>query len=69
MWHSVLIIHVVTSKDILCSLFQAIVLLVGTNNYDHTAEQVSGGILEIIATIQQKQPSAHIVVMVKFQKQ
>lgn len=42
---------------------KVIVLLIGTNNHGHSAEQVAGGILEIVATIQQKQPKAQIIVM------
>ena len=45
-------------------LFQVIVLLIGTNNHAHTAEQVVGGIVEIVSTLQQKQPQSHVVVMV-----
>ncbi|KAG7311397.1 hypothetical protein JYU34_002439 [Plutella xylostella] len=38
-----------------------IVLHVGTNNIDHTPEEVTEGILEIIRTIKEKQPNAYIV--------
>ncbi|KAK3584107.1 hypothetical protein CHS0354_021170 [Potamilus streckersoni] len=41
---------------------KVIVLLVGTNNYDHTAEQVTDGILEIVHVIQSKQPQAQVIV-------
>lgn len=41
-----------------------IVLLIGTNNHDHTAEQVAGGIVEIVSALQQKQPQSQIIVMV-----
>ena len=44
--------------------FQAVVVLVGTNNYDHTAEEVSQGIIEICQTIRDKQPQAYIIVLV-----
>ena len=43
---------------------QVIVLLVGTNNHEHTAEQVTEGILEIVKTIRSKQEQAQVVVMV-----
>ena len=39
-------------------------LLVGTNNYDHTAEQVVGGILEIVSQMLNRQPQAQLIVMV-----
>lgn len=42
---------------------KVIVLMVGTNNYGHSAQQIAGGILEIVATISKKQPQAEIVVM------
>lgn len=42
---------------------KVVVLWVGTNNYGHTAEQVAGGILEIVSSIQMKQPQAHVIVM------
>ncbi|XP_052806131.1 platelet-activating factor acetylhydrolase IB subunit alpha2-like [Mya arenaria] len=42
---------------------KVIVLLVGTNNYDHTAKQVAGGIVEIVSAIQLKQPKAQIIVL------
>lgn len=45
-------------------LFQVIVVHVGTNNVEHTAEQVCDGILEIIRTIREKHPSAYIVLPV-----
>lgn len=37
---------------------------VGTNNVEHTPEQVCEGILEIIRTIREKHPSAYIVLPV-----
>lgn len=51
--------------NIVCIILQVIVLLVGTNNHGHTAEQVAGGIVEIVTTISTKQPLAQIVVMVR----
>ena len=39
-------------------------LLAGTNNYGHTAEQVAEGLMEIVSAIQYKQPQTQIVVMV-----
>ncbi|KAK3106945.1 hypothetical protein FSP39_003623 [Pinctada imbricata] len=42
---------------------KVIVLLVGTNNYEHTAEQVTGGIEAIVQAIAERQPQAQIVVM------
>ena len=44
--------------------WQVIVLLCGTNNHNHTAEQVTEGILEIVKTMQEKQPQAQIIVVV-----
>lgn len=41
-----------------------IVVHVGTNNVEHTADQVCEGILEIIRTIREKHPSAYIVLPV-----
>ena len=38
---------------------------VGTNNHEHTAEQVAGGLVEIVRTCQQKQPQAQIIVIVR----
>ncbi|XP_013392016.1 platelet-activating factor acetylhydrolase IB subunit gamma [Lingula anatina] len=40
-----------------------IVLLVGTNNHGHTADQVTEGILEIVKCIRDKQPQAQLIVM------
>lgn len=40
---------------------KVIVLHVGTNNVEHSAEQVSQGILEIVRIIREKHPSAYIV--------
>lgn len=45
-------------------LFQVIVVHVGTNNVEYTAEQVSEGILEIVRIIREKHPSAYIVLPV-----
>lgn len=43
---------------------QVIVLHVGTNNIDHTPEQICEGILEIVHTIREKHPSVYIVLPV-----
>ena len=43
---------------------QAVVLLCGTNNHGHTAEQVAGGIEAIVKFIAEKQPEANIIVLV-----
>lgn len=40
-----------------------IVVLIGTNNYAHTAEEIAEGIEEIAHIISQKQPQAQIIVM------
>ncbi|KAI5632238.1 GDSL-like lipase/Acylhydrolase family domain-containing protein [Phthorimaea operculella] len=40
---------------------KVIVLHVGTNNVENTAEEICEGILEIIRTIREKHPSAYIV--------
>ena len=45
-------------------MLQVIVILAGTNNHDHTASQIVGGLLEIVKTCQEKQPQADILVMV-----
>lgn len=42
---------------------KVVVLLAGTNNYDHTAEQVAEGLMEIVSAVQHKQPKTQIVVM------
>jgi len=42
---------------------KVVVLLIGTNNHGHTAEEVVGGIVEIVRVIQQKQPDTHVIVM------
>ncbi|GAB1610100.1 platelet-activating factor acetylhydrolase IB subunit gamma-like [Argonauta hians] len=40
-----------------------IVILIGTNNHEHTAEEVCEGILKIAETITEKQPQSNIIVM------
>ncbi|CAK1603002.1 unnamed protein product [Parnassius mnemosyne] len=40
---------------------KVVVLHVGTNNVEHTAEQICEGILEIVRTIRDKHPNAYIV--------
>ncbi|ESN96576.1 hypothetical protein HELRODRAFT_163653 [Helobdella robusta] len=42
---------------------KVIVICCGTNNHEHTPEQIVGGILEIVKTCQKKQPQSQIVVM------
>ncbi|XP_033117270.1 platelet-activating factor acetylhydrolase IB subunit gamma-like [Anneissia japonica] len=42
---------------------KVIVLLVGTNNHEHTADQVAGGVEAIVRYMSEKQPQANIVVM------
>ncbi|XP_050695796.1 platelet-activating factor acetylhydrolase IB subunit alpha2-like [Eriocheir sinensis] len=42
---------------------KAVVVLVGTNNHEHTAAEVAGGITEICRTIREKQPQAYIVAL------
>ncbi|XP_076068231.1 platelet-activating factor acetylhydrolase alpha isoform X2 [Oratosquilla oratoria] len=42
---------------------KVIVLLVGTNNYGHTASEIAGGILELCETIREKQQQADILVL------
>lgn len=46
--------------------FKVVVLLTGTNNHEHTAEQVVGGIIEVASAIQQKQPQSQVIVMVTY---
>lgn len=43
---------------------KVIVLLVGTNNYDDTAEDTATAIQTICSTIRDKQPQAYLVVLV-----
>lgn len=42
---------------------KVIVLLVGTNNHGHTAEQVTDGIMAIVKAIQDRQKDAQLIVM------
>ncbi|CAG5131853.1 unnamed protein product [Candidula unifasciata] len=42
---------------------KVVVLLVGTNNYDNTADEVTEGILAIARAIREKQPTANLIVM------
>ncbi|CAF0920726.1 unnamed protein product [Didymodactylos carnosus] len=42
---------------------QCVVLLVGTQNYQNSADEVAHGILEIVRVIEQKQPKTVIVVL------
>lgn len=42
---------------------KVVVLWVGTNNYEHTAEQVAGGILAIAQLLTSRLPKAKIVVL------
>lgn len=44
---------------------QIVVVWVGTNNHDHTAEQVTGGIKAIVQLVNQRQPQARVVVLVR----
>ncbi|XP_059161275.1 platelet-activating factor acetylhydrolase IB subunit alpha1-like [Physella acuta] len=44
---------------------KVIAILVGTNNVDHSADRVVEGILDIVRALRVKQPSSHIIVMVK----
>lgn len=39
-------------------------VLVGTNNHGHSAQEVAGGITEICHTIRDKQPKSYIIVLV-----
>lgn len=48
----------------LCIFVQVVVLWVGTNNHEHTAEQVAGGILAIVQLLTSRLPKAKIVVLV-----
>lgn len=45
-------------------MFQIVVLLVGTNNINNTAEEVAEGIFEIVKNIREKLPDAYIVLPV-----
>ncbi|KAM9798585.1 platelet-activating factor acetylhydrolase IB subunit gamma [Neosynchiropus ocellatus] len=42
---------------------KVVVLWVGTNNHGHNAEQICGGIMEIVRVIKNKLPHAHTVVL------
>ncbi|XP_053655744.1 platelet-activating factor acetylhydrolase IB subunit alpha2 [Cherax quadricarinatus] len=42
---------------------KAVVVLVGTNNHDHSADEVAEGITEIFQAIREKQPQAYIVIL------
>lgn len=50
--------------NIVCCPAQVVVLWVGTNNYQHTAEQVAGGILAIAELLHSRLPKAKIIVLV-----
>jgi len=39
-------------------------VLVGTNNFNCTAEQIAEGIMELVRVIREKQPDAYIVLPV-----
>jgi hypothetical protein len=41
-----------------------VVVLVGTNNFHCTAEQIAEGIMELVRVIREKQPDAYIVLLV-----
>lgn len=49
-----------------CGDVQVVVLWVGTNNYEHTAEQVAGGILAIVELLISCLPKAKIIVLVSW---
>lgn len=51
----------------MCS-HQVVVLWVGTNNHEHTAEQVAGGIMTIVQLLISRLPKVKIVVLVRRQK-
>lgn len=55
---------IVGRKHRLCVPVQVVVLWVGTNNYQHTAEQVAGGILAIAELLHSRLPKAKIIVLV-----
>ncbi|XP_005110649.1 platelet-activating factor acetylhydrolase IB subunit gamma [Aplysia californica] len=42
---------------------KVIVLLVGTNNHSHSADQVAEGVLAVTRAIQEKQPASHLIVI------
>ncbi|MCL4124064.1 UNVERIFIED_CONTAM: hypothetical protein GTU68_014063 [Idotea baltica] len=46
-----------------CLKPKAIVILVGTNNHSHTAEEVAAGVIEVCHTVREKQPQAYIIVL------
>lgn len=53
----------VSNGELDCISPKVIVLLVGTNNHGHTAEQVTDGIMEIVKVLRAKQLTAQIIVM------
>ncbi|KAK6633884.1 hypothetical protein RUM43_001480 [Polyplax serrata] len=42
---------------------KAIVVLIGTNNHENTAQEIADGILEIAVQIREKQPDSYIVLL------
>ncbi|KAF2367548.1 SGNH hydrolase-type esterase domain [Trinorchestia longiramus] len=46
-----------------CIQPKVIVVLVGTNNHEHSAEQVAEGIMEVCKVLREKQPHADIVLL------
>ncbi len=45
---------------------QVVVLWVGTNNHEHTADQVAGGILAIAQLLLSRLPKSKIIVLVSY---
>lgn len=39
-------------------------LLIGTNNNGHTPDMIADGIMAIVHLLREKQPQAHVIVMV-----
>nr|CAD7462761.1 unnamed protein product [Timema tahoe] len=52
----------IQQKELTHSKAKVIVLHVGTNNFGHTAEQIAGGLKEIIIAITKEKPSALLLV-------
>ncbi len=56
--------YIIIIINICFSTHQVVVLMCGTNNHDHSAEQVTDAILTIVRYIKEKQPQATVIVVV-----
>ncbi|CAD5123581.1 DgyrCDS11915 [Dimorphilus gyrociliatus] len=53
----------ISNGELECISPKVIILLVGTNNYDNSAEEISEAILAIVDVVQGKQPQSQLIVM------